>query len=363
MLVGGKNYHTIWLDKEVVKIIDQRYLPHKFVIEEISTVQEMITAIRQMHLRGAILIGVAGAYGVYLSALQASRLGDFDQFYRWISQLKEARPTAVNLSWAVERQLEAIEGLSDWGEICAITKQQADSIKQQELLSCKKIGEVGVELIERIYNRKKSVVNILTHCNAGWLACVDYGTATSPIYEAHRRGIPIHIWVDETRPRNQGARLTAWELLQEGISHSVVADNTGGYLMQQGMVDMVIVGADRVSRRGDVANKIGTYLKALAAKDNGVPFYVAVPSSTFDFDIYDGVREIPIEERSEEEVRFVWGKFEDRVIKVLITPEGSRCCNYAFDVTPFNLVTALITEKGIIPAQEDVIVNMLGDEN
>lgn len=363
MKVGEKYYQTIWCEDGKIKIIDQRWLPHRFVIEEIACVEQMVLAIKDMHLRGAIVIGVAGAYGVYLAAKKAGQCGSISEFYEWVDRLKSARPTAVNLSWAVDRQLREIGDISDIDRIIKVTLDVARYIEKEELHRCRMIGEIGVQVIEGIYKRKQDTVNILTHCNAGWLACVDYGTATAPIYEAHRRGIPVHVWVDETRPRNQGARLTAWEMANQNVPHTVIADNTGGHLMQHGMVDMVIVGADRVSRRGDVANKIGTYLKALAAKDNGIPFYVALPTSSFDLKIYDGLVEIPIEVRSEEEVKFIQGKLGDDIVKVLVSPRESPACNYAFDVTPFNLITALITEKAIIPAQEDAIVQLLGEHH
>ncbi len=363
MLVNGKAYHTIWLNERGgVEVIDQRYLPHKFVVEEVSSADAMVKAIKEMHVRGAILIGVAGAYGVYLAGRDSRGSGEV--FASLVSALKVARPTAVNLSWAVDRMLSRVGGPEgkDWEEWLLRLREEADRIKAEELLRCKMIGEEGVRIIEELYDRKKDTVNILTHCNAGWLACVDYGTATAPIYEAHRRGIPVHVWVDETRPRNQGARLTAWELLHQGVPHTVIADNTGGHLMQHGMVDLVIVGADRVSRRGDVANKIGTYLKALSARDNGIPFYVALPTSSFDLSISDGLKEIPIEVRGEEEVKYARGLYAGEVVDVLLCPEASPALNYAFDVTPFYMVTGLITEKGIIPAKEDAIVSIVGGQ-
>ncbi len=363
MKVAGTAYRSLWLEGDVVKIIDQRYLPHEFVVEEIDSASHMREAIKEMHLRGAIVIGVAGAYGVYLAARESK--GDGNRFAELVKALGEARPTAVNLTWAINRVVSRLEmeDPQDWDAVIEVCRDEANRIWQEELLRSKMIGEVGVRVIEEVFEKKGDTVQILTHCNAGWLACVDYGTATAPIYEAQRRGIPVHVWVDETRPRNQGARLTAWELLNQGVPHTVIADNTGGLLMQKGMVDLVIVGADRVSRRGDVANKIGTYLKALAARDNGVPFYVALPSSTFDLSMFDGLAEIPIEERSEEEVKFIQGlDDEGEIRRVLLTPKDSPALNYGFDVTPFNLITGLITEKGIIPAQEDAIVSHLGGD-
>ncbi len=364
MKVNGRLYRSIWLEEDgKVGIIDQRFLPHRFVLEWINSASHMQIAIKEMHLRGAIVIGVSGAYGVYLAAKESE--GNIERFNELVEKVRSARPTAVNLSWAVERVLSRIkmEDAGRWDDVVELCREEANKIWEEELLRSKRIGEVGVKIIEEVFKRKQDTVQILTHCNAGWLACVDYGTATAPIYEAYARGIPVHVWVDETRPRNQGARLTAWELLNQGISHTIIADNTGGLLMQRGMVDLVIVGADRVSRRGDVANKIGTYLKALAARDNGVPFYVALPSSTFDLSLCNGLDEIPIEERDPDEVRFIQGLTEEGEIKrVLLTPRDSSALNYAFDVTPFNLITGLITEKGIIPAREDAIVGLLKED-
>ncbi|HYE53512.1 MAG TPA: S-methyl-5-thioribose-1-phosphate isomerase [Chitinophagaceae bacterium] len=355
MRVQDKHYRTIWLkhdDPRVVCIIDQRYLPHKFVIEELRTVDEMVTAIRDMHLRGAPLIGAAAAYGMYLAALDNS-------IERSAQQIKQARPTAVNLQWAVDLQLQALAQANTAKEKIGLAKRNADSIADQEAERSRQIGLQGLALIEQISKKKNGApVNILTHCNAGWLACVDHGTATAPIYEAFERGIRLHVWVDETRPRNQGASLTAWELVNQGVAHTVIADNTGGHLMQHGMVDLVITGADRVTRTGDAANKIGTYLKALAARDNGIPFYVALPSSTFDWNITDGLKDIEIEERSADEVRFMYGLCDDEIKKVLITPEGSPALNYGFDVTPARLITGLITERGVCTADEQGILQL-----
>jgi len=360
MQVQGKHYRTIWLkpgDPEVVQIIDQRPLPHRFVVEDVTSVAAMARAIKEMHLRGAGLIGAAAGYGMYLAALEAPKtsLATFLAYLEEAGEkLKATRPTAVNLEWAVARQLKAIrERATSPAEGVKVALQEAEAIADEDAEFCRKIGEHGVRLIEAIYERKGEPVHVLTHCNAGWLAFVDYGTATAPVYEAQKRGIPVHVWVDETRPRNQGARLTAWELLEQGVPHTVIADNTGGHLMQHGMVDLVITGADRVTRQGDVANKIGTYLKALAARDNGVPFYVALPSSTIDWTIKDGVREIPIEQRGEEEVKYIQGLHEGEIKRVLLTPPESPAANYAFDVTPARLVTGLITERGIAEASEE----------
>ncbi len=307
MKVGDRHFRTIWLkdgEPRTVQTIDQRWLPHRFVIEDLRSAEQMAVAIRDMHLRGAGLIGAAAGYGMYLAALEGpagSPAAFLEHLRAEGRKLTATRPTAVNLEWAVERQLAAAEravaggGPRDW---IAGLLATAQAIADEDAEFCRRIGQHGLPLLEQVRDRKQGgTVNVLTHCNAGWLAFVDYGTATSPIYAAHDAGLAVHVWVDETRPRNQGARLTAWELGQHGVPHTVIADNTGGHLMQHGLVDLVITGADRVTYTGDVANKIGTYLKALAAKDNGVPFYVALPSSTFDWNIRDGVREIPIEER------------------------------------------------------------------
>lgn len=356
MNINGTHYRTIWRDTErpqVVKIIDQRRLPHLFVVEDLQTVDDFVAAIGDMHVRGAGLIGAAAGYGMYCACLAAAKKESAKALTEAAEKLKAARPTAVNLAWAVDRQLAAIAGAVSWPEKVAVALRTAEQIADEDAEFCRKIGEHGAPIIEKLYERKGGErVNILTHCNAGWLAFVDYGSATSPIYAAHDRGIPVHVWVDETRPWNQGARLTAWELGQHGVPHTVIADNTGGHLMQHGMVDMVIVGSDRTTVTGDVANKIGTYLKALAAKDNAIPFYVALPSSTFDWTMRDGVREIPIEERGGEEVRYACGFGDGELRLVLLTPEHSPAANYGFDVTPARLVTGLITERGVCPASE-----------
>ncbi|HHO55389.1 MAG TPA: S-methyl-5-thioribose-1-phosphate isomerase [Trueperaceae bacterium] len=363
MRVGNKHYRTIWLKEDepnIVQIIDQRPLPHKFVIEDLSNSDEMAKAIKEMHLRGAGLIGAAAGYGMYLAGLESNQ-SDIQSHLAYLKEtgekLKATRPTAVNLEWAVERQLEAVENAKTIAEANKILLETAQTIADEDANYCKSIGENGVAIIEQISKAKNGeVVNILTHCNAGWLAFVDYGSATAPIYEAQKRGIKVHVWVDETRPRNQGARLTAWELGEQGIPHTVIADNVGGHLMQHDKVDMVIVGSDRTSRCGDVGNKIGTYLKAAAAKDNNVPFYVALPSSTIDWDICDGVKEIPIEERGSEEVKYISGMHDGELKTVLLAPENSAAANYSFDVTPSRLVTAIITERGVMEANEESIV-------
>jgi len=353
----------IWFDAtdQTVKIIDQRALPHELIIEPLYTVDDTIRAIGQMYVRGAPLIGVTAAYGVYLILTQKS--GDIHYLKTECERLKAARPTAVNLSWAVDTMLSEILEEPDAQKHVAFALKKAGEIAEAEVERCFQIGKHGAKLIENISTFKKGKpVNILTHCNAGWLACVEYGTATAPIYVAHQKGVNVHVWVDETRPLNQGARLTAWELGKQGISHSVITDNTGGHLMQHGMVDIVIVGTDRTTYTGDVANKIGTYLKALAAKDNNVPFYVALPSSTFDWNIRDGVGEIPIELRDPDEVRMVQGQYENQTINVLVPPVDSPCVNYAFDVTPGRLISGLITEKGVCDASETAILSMFPEQ-
>jgi len=366
MKVQGKDYQTIWINEaneKVISIIDQRHLPHQFVIEDLHSVGELVQAIKDMHVRGAGLIGAAAGYGMYLAAMEASGKNAIDRLLECAEQLKMARPPAVNLEWAVNRQLEAIAKGNNFGEKIKIAQETAVRIAQEDAEYCRRIGMHGFPIIEQISKKKKGkAVNILTHCNAGWLAFVDYGSATAPIYQAFKRGIDIHIWVDETRPRNQGASLTAWELLNQGIPHTIIVDNAGGHLMQHEMVDLVITGADRVTLKGDVANKIGTYLKALAAYDNGIPFYVALPSSSFDWSIHDGIRDIPIEERSPDEVRYVFGLCENEVKKVLVTPLQSPAGNYGFDVTPARLISGLITERGICRAREEDILQLYGEK-
>ena len=367
MNVNGENYRTIWLsedDDSIISIIDQRHLPHQFVIEDLRSVHDVVAAIKDMHVRGAGLIGATAAHGMYLAAIEASNQRSFDDHLTACSiELKRARPTAVNLEWAVNLQLDAIAKGSSSKDKIRIAKDTAISIANDDAAFCKRIGEHGVKVIEHIAGRKKGeVVNILTHCNAGWLAFVDHGSATSPVYEAFERGINIHVWVDETRPRNQGAGLTAWELINHGVPHTVITDNAGGHLMQNGLVDMVITGADRVTRSGDAANKIGTYLKALAAGDNDIPFYVALPSSTFDWNITDGLREIHIEQRGDEEVKYISGWCDGDIKKVLITPLNSPASNYGFDVTPARLITGLITERGVCKPNEEAILKMFPEK-
>lgn len=363
MKVNGKHYRTIWvdgIDDQIIKIIDQRYLPHRFVVESLTNVQEFAKAIKEMHVRGAGLIGATAGYGMYIATIEMIKNNADDTFLIDAGKiLKATRPTAVNLAWAVDQQLAMLLEIKDHEERVKQSFALANKIADEDAAACKSIGIHGVELIRKISEQKQGkVVNILTHCNAGWLAFVDYGSATAPIYQAHIEGISVHVWVDETRPRNQGARLTAWELGQHGVPHTIIADNTGGLLMQNKEVDMVIVGTDRTTYTGDVANKIGTYLKALAAHDNAVPFYVALPSSSFDWDIRDGVAEIPIEKRGGEEVKYIQGLLNDKIEKVLLTPSESPALNYGFDVTPARLVTGLITERGICEANEASIMAM-----
>jgi methylthioribose-1-phosphate isomerase len=361
--VGGKHFRTIWLkpdDQRVVQLIDQRFLPHRFVIEEVRTLEQMATAIREMHVRGAGLIGASAGYGMYLATMAAETdsggTGVEEKLIHAAELLKATRPTAVNLSWAVERQLKSIAEGKDARDKVALALRTAKLIADEDAEHCRMIGQHGLELVRRIAKKKSGErVNVLTHCNAGWLAFVDYGSATAPIYAAHDSGLPVHVSVAETRPRNQGSKLTAWELGEHGVSHTIIADSAAGHLMQRGAVDLVIVGTDRTTYTGDVANKIGTYMKALAAKDNSVPFYVALPSSSFDWKSRDGIKEIPIEERSAAEVKQVEGWSDGRQIEVCIAPEGSPAANYGFDVTPAHLVTGLITERGVCEANEKSI--------
>lgn len=365
MNVDGKHYRTIWLKEDVqniVQIIDQRHLPHKFIIEDLTSVDEVARAIKDMHIRGAGLIGATAGYGMYIASLLAPKDSNesFMDFMKQAGdQLNSTRPTAVNLAWAVDRQLESISKGDDIEEKLKIAMQTAIDIADEDAENCRKLGEHGVKLIEEISKKKGGeVVNVLTHCNAGWCAFVDYGSATAPIYAAHDKGIKVHVWVDETRPRNQGARITAWELGQHGVPHTVIPDNVGGHLMQHGLVDILITGTDRTTYTGDVCNKIGTYLKALAAKDNNIPFYVALPSSTFDWVIRDGVKEIPIEQRDATEVKYIQGLYNEEVVQVLLTPKESPAGNYAFDVTPSRLVTGLISERGICEASEEGVLRL-----
>ena len=356
MKVDDKNLRPIWLDTDlkVVKVIDQRRLPHEFVIADLKNIDDIIMAIKEMYVRGAPLIGVTAAYGVYLAALNSPVKTIEDDYLKGeCSRLKSARPTAVNLAWAVDKVLFEVLKVKKSNKKIDTARTQAEKIAEAEAENSRKIGEHGLVLVDEISRRKKGkTVNFLTHCNAGWLACIEYGTATAPIYAAYEKGIDVHVWVDETRPLNQGSRLTAWELGRHGIKHTIITDNAGGHLMQHGMVDIVIVGTDRTTSTGDVANKIGTYLKALAARDNNIPFYVALPSSTFDWNLKDGIKEIPIEERDPDEIRYIQGLDQGMTRNVLVPPESSPAANFAFDVTPARLVTGFITERGICKAKE-----------
>jgi methylthioribose-1-phosphate isomerase len=353
MQVDGKPTRTIWLedDGRSVGIIDQTKLPHRFVTLRLTTLADVAHAIASMQVRGAPLIGAAAAYGVALALNADSSDAALE---RACAALLETRPTAINLKWALDEMMATVRNRPH-DERAAAAYRRAAEIADEDVAINRAIGRHGVTLIEAVAKQKPGEpVNVLTHCNAGWLATVDIGTATASIYAAHDQGLPVHVWVDETRPRNQGAALTAWELGQHGVPHTVIPDNTGGHLMQHGEVDLVIVGTDRVTANGDVCNKIGTYLKALAAKDNGVPFYVALPSPTIDFTVKDGLQEIPIEQRAPEEVTNISGLTADgRIETVRLVPAGTDVANYGFDVTPARLVTGLITERGILPASRE----------
>lgn len=364
--MDSKRLRPIWKadGKDIVQVIDQRYLPHQFVVKDLKTVGDLVNAIKDMIVRGAPLIGATGGYGVYLAAINSpGRTADNPYLLEECEKIKSARPTAVNLAWAVDRVYErALKEHPGENRISAI-KAEAENIVEEEVENCRMIGVYGCDLIRELSRKKRGeTIHILTHCNAGWLACIEYGTATAPVYAAVEKGIDVHVWVDETRPLNQGARLTAWELAKAGVRHTVITDNAGGHLMQHRMVDMVIVGTDRTTHTGDVANKIGTYLKALAAKDNGVPFYVALPSSTFDWQLTDGIAQIPIEERDPDEVRFVQGKNDGNSAFVLVPPADSPVANFAFDVTPARLVTAFITERGICKADVNDIKRLFPEK-
>jgi methylthioribose-1-phosphate isomerase len=358
MKVDGRHIRSIWLepDGHTVSAIDQRRLPHHFVVEQLASCDAAADAIRSMLVRGAPLIGATAAFGVALAMRADASNAALDAAYQ---TLIATRPTAINLKWALDEMRSLLRPLPP-PERAAMAYSRAAEISEEDIAINKGIGRHGVALIEAIAANKKpgERVNVLTHCNAGWLATVDWGTATAPIYLAHDRGHPIHVWVDETRPRNQGASLTAWELGHHGVPHTVIPDNTGGHLMQHGMVDLVLTGTDRVTADGDVCNKIGTYLKALAAQDNGVPFYVALPSPTIDFRVHDGIREIPIEQRASEEVTHMTGRTADgRIETVRIVPDGSPVANYGFDVTPARLVTGLITERGVLKADRAALAS------
>jgi methylthioribose-1-phosphate isomerase len=369
--VKGKSHRTIWLDSAdntVVCAIDQRLLPHKLSVARLSSCKEIYLAIKDMMVRGAPLIGVAAAYGVYLAALEAAKQSaSYAEFKESLSEacrfLGGARPTAVNLSWALAVQQQAIAAATSVSEAIEILRKNADQLTEAEVKIGRLIGEHGLPLLQRLpQSPANRPIQILTHCNAGWLACVDWGTATAPIYNAFDAGIDLHVWVDETRPRNQGAALTSWELGEHGVPHTLIVDNAGGHLMQNGMVDVVIVGTDRLTRNGDAANKIGTYLKALAAHASGVPFYVAAPSTSIDWSLDSGAK-IPIEERDQEEVRYVHGLNDDgQAQRVLICPETTRAANWGFDVTPAHLISGIITERGVCRATEEGLLSLFPEQ-
>jgi methylthioribose-1-phosphate isomerase len=361
MRIDGRDYRTIWLDADGrrVHVIDQTRLPHRFETVALDNLEAAARAIRDMIVRGAPLIGVTGAYGLALAAAADPRDAAILAAYE---TLLATRPTAVNLRWGLDR-VKALLLAAPEDERAALAYAEAGRIAEEDIACCAAIGDHGAALIRAAAEKNPGrPVNILTHCNAGWLATVDWGTALAPIYKAARAGVPVHVWVDETRPRNQGASLTAFELLSEGVPHTVIADNAGGHLMQHGLVDLAIVGTDRTTRSGDVCNKIGTYLKALAAHDNRVPFYVALPSSTIDWRLSDGVRGIPIEERGAREVTHISGRTADGgVAEVQVTPEGSPARNWAFDVTPARYVTGVITERGVCAANEHGLKGLFPD--
>ena len=357
MNIDGRPYRTIWptSDGQVVEVIDQTVLPHRFVVRRIATLDDAFNAIRTMVVRGAPLIGATAAYGLALALKRDGSDAGLENAYRYLA---DARPTAVNLRHALDDVRSHVARLAV-AERASAAFARAAAICEEDVESCRLIGEAGLPLIEEIYRARGRPVNILTHCNAGWLATVDWGTATAPIYAAHDRGVQVHVFVDETRPRNQGAALTAFELGQHGVPHQIVVDNAGGHLMQHGRVDLVIVGADRVTARGDAANKIGTYLKALAARANRVPFYVALPQTTIDWTIDDGIRDIAIEERDEVEVTHIVGRLDSgELARVAIGAPGSRALNPAFDVTPAELITGLITDRGVCPATREGLISL-----
>ena len=360
MLVDGQTRRTLWptAGRDGLKVIDQRRLPHHFQIERLDSVHAVFIAIRDMWVRGAPLIGATAAYGL---ALQANADAAEPALQAAAGKLATARPTAVNLVWALQRMLRKLLPLPPQAREAAAWAE-ADAIADEDVASNLAIGRHGLQLLTALAPRRAGPLNLLTHCNAGWLATVDWGTALAPVYQVQAAGIDVHVWVDETRPRNQGASLTAWELGQQRVPHTLVADNAGGHLMQRGWVDAVIVGCDRVSANGDVCNKIGTYLKALAAHDNGVPFWVAMPLSTLDLSLHDGLRQIPIEERSARELTHIGGRAADgEWVEVQLAPDGCAAANPAFDVTPAALVTALITERGVVAARPEALQALMED--
>ncbi|WP_163337133.1 S-methyl-5-thioribose-1-phosphate isomerase [Desulfopila sp. IMCC35008] len=362
MKINGTSYRTIWPDRDkpgIVNIIDQRLLPFEFIIEKLTDVDQVVTAIKDMHVRGAGLIGATAGFGMHIAAATAPQHRLMDFLEEAGEKLNNSRPTARNLKWAVDRVLLEVQQADTVAERRRIAFETACQIAEEDAEFCRRLGQHGLEIIRDISKKKNGEpVNILTHCNAGWLAFVDYGSATAPIYAARDAGIDVHVWVDETRPWNQGSRLTAWELQQEGIANTLITDNTGGHIMQNGMVDLVLVGTDRTTRTGDVANKIGTYLKALAAFDNNIPFFVALPSSTFDWDLDNG-HDIPIEIREGNELTEISGvDVNGKKQTVTLTAPNTRAANFSFDVTPARLVTGLITERGIVAAEEKAIAKM-----
>ena len=356
MLVNGRYYRSIWFNDEenCVCLIDQTKLPFRFEVMDLKSLEDVVMAIKTMQVRGAPLIGAVGSFGLYFACLESA---DDHSIERAAEKIIGTRPTAVNLRWAVERILKGIRNV-DPDHRAKKAYSIALQLVEEDVKINESIGNYGLSIIQNLYEKKKETIHILTHCNAGWLATVDWGTALAPIYKAAAADIPVHVWVGETRPRNQGMFLTAWELYQQGISHTVIVDNVGGHLMQHGKVDLVLVGSDRTTRTGDVCNKIGTYLKALAAFDNDVPFYVALPISTIDFSMEDGLREIPIETRSEKEVTHLVGAAEGQLLEISLCPPFTKSANYAFDVTPARLISGLITEKGICGATATEIANL-----
>ena len=360
------NFRTIWVkDSKTIEVIDQRHLPHEFVVRQLTNCDEVVAAIKDMIVRGAPLIGATAAYGVYLALLEIKN-GTQDSTYidQAFEKIRNSRPTAVNLFWALDRMKSALLSAHSIDEKLARSLQEANQIVEDDIETCRLIGVHGLPILEDIWHKKRQkTINILTHCNAGMLGCIQWGTITSPIYQAKQKGIDVHVWVDETRPRLQGANLTCYELTKHGVKHTLITDNNGGHLMQHGFVDMVIVGTDRTTRCGDVANKIGTYLKALAAKDNQIPFYVALPSTTIDWTIHNGLTEIPIEERNQNEVRTVYGKTSNgEMTSVLICPETTQAVNHGFDVTPARLIHGLITERGVCSASEEGLLKLFPEK-
>lgn len=363
MKIEDKEYTSIWRESShpnAVFVIDQRKLPFLFETKLLNSSKMVFQAIQEMWVRGAPLIGVTGAYGIYLGCHEMMCTQKDIHYLRDVSRhLLSARPTAINLKYGIERVMDVIANFGIRDGVTEAALKAADDLRDEEIERSSGIGENGVQLLNQIYQKTKKPVQILTHCNAGWLACVDYGTALAPVYKAQEQGIPVHVYVDETRPRNQGSRLTAWELEKSGIPHTIIADNTGGFLMAKNMVDIVIVGSDAMSINGDIINKIGTYLKALAAKDNDVPFYAALPISTINREINDALNDTVIELRSDDEIRYVEGWNGKEISSVRITPENSGVLNYGFDITPSRLVTGIITESGIYSTQKEALQQIL----